>query len=48
MALHDWSCGLNPSGWGGVLGGGDHDFNDMIVQLDFTSTVGSGWLIQGW
>lgn len=44
---HLWNYGLNVWGWEDTLGGGDHDFNDMIVQLDFTSTAGSGWLIQG-
>ena len=42
---HLWNYGLNTWGWEDTLGGGDHDFNDMIVQLDFTSTAGSGWLI---
>ena len=44
---HLWNYGLNTWGWEDTLGGGDHDFNDMIVQLDFTSAAGSGWLIQG-
>jgi hypothetical protein len=44
---HLWNYGLNTWGWEDTLGGGDHDFNDMIVQLDFTSTAGNGWLIQG-
>ena len=26
-------------------GGGDRDFNDLIVQLDFTGGSGHGWLI---
>ncbi len=44
---HLWNYGLNTWGWEDTLGGGDHDFNDMIFQLDFTSTAGGGWLIQG-
>ena len=44
---HLWNYGLNIWGWEDTLGGGDHDFNDMMVQLDFTSTAGNGWLIQG-
>jgi hypothetical protein len=24
--------------------GGDHDYNDMIVQLDFTGASDHGWL----
>ena len=27
------------------IGCGDHDFNDLTVQLDFTSAHGHGWLI---
>jgi len=27
-----------------TFGGGDRDFNDTIVGLDFTSASGSGWL----
>ena len=42
---HLWSYGLNTWGWEDVLGGGDRDFNDMIVQLDFTSAAGNGWLV---
>ncbi|MEP9366546.1 DUF4114 domain-containing protein [Xanthobacter sp. VNH20] len=42
---HLWSYGLNTWGWEDLAGGGDHDFNDLIVQLDFTSTSGDGWLI---
>ncbi|OYX69338.1 MAG: hypothetical protein B7Y95_18410 [Rhizobiales bacterium 32-66-11] len=42
---HLWSYGLNTWGWEDLAGGGDHDYNDLIVQLDFTSTSGDGWLI---
>ena len=42
---HLWSYGLNTWGWEDVLGGGDRDYNDMIVQLDFTSTAGHGLLV---
>lgn len=42
---HLWSYGLNTWGWEDVWGGGDRDFNDLIVQLDFTSTSGQGWLV---
>ncbi|MBR0646952.1 Ig-like domain-containing protein [Plastoroseomonas hellenica] len=34
---HLWSYGLNTWGWEDLAGGGDRDFNDLIVQLDFTS-----------
>lgn len=44
---HLWNYGLNTWGWEDTYGGGDHDFNDMVVQLDFTSTAGHGWLVQG-
>ena len=42
---HLWSYGLNTWGWEDTLGGGDRDFNDLIVQVDFTSAAGSGWLV---
>jgi hypothetical protein len=42
---HLWNYGANTWGWEDTFGGGDRDFNDLIVQLDFTSTSGHGWLI---
>jgi hypothetical protein len=42
---HLWNYGLNTWGWEDLYGGGDRDFNDLIVQIDFTSAAGSGWLI---
>jgi len=42
---HLWSYGLNTWGWEDMFGGGDRDFNDLVVQLDFTSASGNGWLI---
>ncbi|WP_029003134.1 DUF4114 domain-containing protein [Azorhizobium doebereinerae] len=39
---HLWSYGLNTWGWEDVYGGGDHDYNDLVVQLDFTSTAAAG------
>jgi hypothetical protein len=42
---HLWSYGLNTWGWEDTWGGGDRDFNDFIVQLDFTSAYGHGWLV---
>jgi hypothetical protein len=42
---HLWSYGLNTWGWEDLYGGGDRDYNDLIVQLDFTSTSGSGLLL---
>jgi hypothetical protein len=42
---HLWNYGLNTWGWEDTLGGGDRDFNDLIVQLDFTSAAGHGWLV---
>ncbi|MFZ5781317.1 MAG: DUF4114 domain-containing protein [Pseudomonadota bacterium] len=41
---HLWSYGLNTWGWEDTWGGGDRDFNDFIIQLDFTSAAGHGWL----
>jgi hypothetical protein len=42
---HLWSFGLNTWGWEDQYGGGDIDYNDLIVQLDFTSAAGHGWLV---
>jgi hypothetical protein len=42
---HLWNYGLNTWGWEDTFGGGDRDFNDLTVQLDFTSTSGHGWLV---
>ena len=39
------TTGLNTWGWEDTFGGGDRDFNDLIVQLDFTSASGHGWLV---
>jgi hypothetical protein len=41
---HLWNYGLNTWGWEDGLGGGDHDYSDLVVQLDFTSTAGHGWI----
>ncbi len=41
---HIWSYGLNSWGWEDARGGGDRDYNDLIVGIDFTSAFGSGWL----
>lgn len=41
---HLWNYGLDTWGWEDRPDGGDHDFNDLIVGLDFTSSYGSGWL----
>ena len=37
---HLWNYGLNTWGWEDRYGGGDRDFNDLLVQLDFTSAYG--------
>jgi hypothetical protein len=42
---HLWNYGLNTWGWEDTYGGGDRDFNDLVVQLDFTSASGHGWLV---
>ncbi len=42
---HLWSYGLNTFGWEDLYGGGDHDYNDLVVQLDFTSATGHDWLV---
>ena len=41
---HLWNYGLNTWGWEDTYGGGDRDYNDMVVQLDFTSASGHGWI----
>ena len=41
---HLWNYGLNTWGWEDTYGGGDHDYNDLVVGLDFTSASGHGWL----
>ena len=42
---HLWNYGLNTYGWEDLYGGGDQDYNDLVVQLDFTSTAGHGYLV---
>ncbi len=42
---HLWNYGLNTWGWEAGHNGGDHDFNDLVVQLDFTSAYGHGYLM---
>jgi uncharacterized protein DUF4114 len=42
---HLWNYGLNTWGWEDTRGGGDHDYNDLIVGIDFTSASGHGWLV---
>ena len=42
---HIWNYGLNTWGWEDAQGGGDRDYNDLIVGIDFTSAFGSGWLV---
>ncbi|MEP9380671.1 DUF4114 domain-containing protein [Aquabacter sp. CN5-332] len=42
---HIWSYGLNTWGFDDTRGGGDQDFNDLVIQLDFTSASGSDWLV---
>ncbi|MFG1441342.1 cadherin-like domain-containing protein, partial [Xanthobacter sp. V0B-10] len=32
---HIWNYGLNTWGWEDLYGGGDQDFNDLVVRLDF-------------
>jgi hypothetical protein len=33
-------------GWEDTFGLGDHDYNDLTAQLDFTSAHGQGWLMR--
>jgi hypothetical protein len=39
------SFGPNIFGLEDTWGGGDHDYNDLIVQLDFTSAYGHHWTL---
>lgn len=41
---HLWNYGANTWGWEDTRGGGDRDYNDMVVQIDFTSAYGHGWI----
>ena len=40
---HLMNYGANTWGFEDTWGGGDHDFNDLIVKLDFTSAYGHHW-----
>ncbi len=42
---HLWNYGHNTWGWEDQYAGGDRDFNDLTVQLDFTSAYGHSWLM---
>lgn len=42
---HLWQYGLNTVGWEDTYGGGDRDYNDLVVQIDFTSAAGHGYLV---
>lgn len=43
--VHLWHYALNTWGWEDRRNGGDGDFNDLVVGLDFTSAFGNGWLV---
>lgn len=42
---HLVNYGMNTWGFEDLYGGGDRDYNDLVVQLDFTSASGHGWLV---
>jgi hypothetical protein len=42
---HLWNYGANTWGWEDTFGGGDRDYNDMVVGLDFTSASGRNLLV---
>jgi hypothetical protein len=44
-AVHMINQGLNTWRWEHTYGLGDRDYNDLTVQLDFTSAHGQGWLV---
>jgi hypothetical protein len=41
---HLWNYASNVWGWEDTLGGGDRDYNDLVVGYDFTSAAGHGIL----
>jgi hypothetical protein len=41
---HLWSYGLNTWGWEDRRNGGDRDYNDLIVGIDFTSASGHAFI----
>lgn len=43
--VHLWGYGHNTWGFEDTYGGGDRDFNDVVVGIDFTSASGSGLLV---
>ncbi len=45
QVAHMMSFGPNIFGLEDTWGGGDHDYNDLIVQLDFTSAYGHHWTL---
>ncbi|MBE7209865.1 MAG: hypothetical protein INR65_02510 [Gluconacetobacter diazotrophicus] len=40
-----YNYGMNTWGFEDGINGGDHDFNDVVFQLDFTSKAGHGLLV---
>lgn len=42
---HLRNYGANTWGWEDTVNGGDHDFNDIVVGIDFTSAAGKGYLV---
>ena len=42
---HLANYGMNTWGFEDLQGGGDRDYNDLVVQLDFTSASGHSWLV---
>jgi hypothetical protein len=42
---HLMSYGLNTYGWEDTSGGGDSDYNDLVVGVDFTSASGHKLLV---
>lgn len=42
---HLWNYGLNTWGFEDMYGGGDLDYNDLVIGLDFISSYGSQYLM---
>ena len=41
---HLWNYAANVWGWEDTLGGGDRDYNDLVIGFDFTAAAGHGIL----
>ena len=42
---HTWNYGANTMGWEDTFGGGDRDYNDVVVQIDPTSPYNHAYIV---